>query len=87
MMNYREFSSEIDPWKTYDVQPGKQVRNSSKINSFCLKEPKPKSSEPENPNTQEEVIKYIENLELQNVELQNKISALQENMNAKHNFN
>lgn len=87
MMNYREFSSEIDPWKTFDVQPGKPTKSPNKINSFCLKEPQPKTSEPTNPNVQEEVIKYIENLELQNVELQNKITSLQESMNGKHNFN
>lgn len=87
MVNYREFSSEIDPWKTFDVQPGKSAKNPNKINSFCLKEPQLKASDLGNPNMQEEVIKYIENLELQNMELQNNIASLQESMNGKHNFN
>jgi hypothetical protein len=80
--NDREFLSDIDPWKTLDMNPTRNAKSPARINSFHIKEPKNNQAAIDTNNVEEQVIRYIENLEMQNIELENKIKALEEQQGA-----
>ncbi len=46
IFNHREFLSEIDPWKTLDMNPTRNAKSAARINSFYIKEPKNNQAEP-----------------------------------------
>ena len=83
-LNIREFASGLDPWKTFDIQPNKGFRSPTKVNPFFLPETKHKDPDGPGEDVQAQLISYIEGLELQNVELENKIRVFQEGRESKN---